>query len=650
MNESFLSQNLKYISEYNPELAVKIAENTELTGNYQINESKSGDPVLFIDKIPVHNLIDPVEEAIEVFEKLQNSEKSSINFVFGFELGYLPDRLFKSCAGKIIVYEPDIDILRIAFELFDFSHLLGSKKLKIANTFEDIEKIYGEFFFDKSKSNLVFLDYYKRCKTEKLNALIEKSSLIYGIYQSNYSNLFHKSEAWNTSTVRNIDKITDHQDLHELKGILSGKPAVIISAGPSLDKNIQELKKYRDKAVVFCVGTALKSAVKYGINPDFAVIVEFYDSTVNQVKDVDLSGTNMILQLSACSSLYGIKTKNTFNYYADNDNTSIWLSKVWGVPLEGYKNLGTVSINTLFSAKMLGCDPIILIGQDLAYTDGNCYSGGSIYSDFKLLKNESEETVSTDLEKMSKDLNISVDEIKSHIGIIGTNLLKVKGHNNEILTTRSDFALFIKYFEKIALEYGQEVKLINSTEGGAYLEGFEHIPLTEALEKYAKEKISINESLSVLKKDRNGLISKKKNILKKLENTLEKLENIKTLSDGVILSMPDLVNLSRSVESFIPETQEKFLYYTKKYSDVYSKIRKILEDDAIISGNIIKELFYIERTAREFENNEKELRAFFVQSLSFFLKIHQQYGNLKSLLETEISELKNSLDKSLLEY
>jgi len=154
---------------------------------------------------------------------------------------------------------------------------------------------------------------------------------------------------------------------------------------------------------------------------------------------------------------------------------------------------------------LLSCNPIILIGQDLAYSDGRCYSKDSPYYNLKCKINEKTgrfEVKADDLDSFIQTMNVEKEQAKeiaiNRFEELTKNLYFVKGHNNEMLPTDPGYATFIRYFENTAKEFGHEIKFINSTEGGAYLEGYEHIPLKEALEKYSKESFDVEEIVAPL--------------------------------------------------------------------------------------------------------------------------------------------------------
>ena len=57
-------------------------------------------------------------------------------------------------------------------------------------------------------------------------------------------------------------------------GIFWAPSIILVSAGPSLNKNIMELKKAKNKAFIVATDTAVKPLLKAGIEPDLMVMVD----------------------------------------------------------------------------------------------------------------------------------------------------------------------------------------------------------------------------------------------------------------------------------------------------------------------------------------------------------------------------------------
>ncbi|OGI21130.1 MAG: hypothetical protein A2287_09975 [Candidatus Melainabacteria bacterium RIFOXYA12_FULL_32_12] len=553
MGESFLEKNLAEISRYNKKLADKIAEHEQLDGHIDFIETKCDDINLSYNGVLLHDDIDPQEEAFDIFRKVPSNKKSTIHILFGLGLGYLFKRFCLSSKGKIIVYEPNLDILRITLENVDFFQDLRRNDIVIIDSIEDIQKNFEKLYFGDADVNLSFLKSYTKMYPDKIHELTSELSFIKSLYANNYDNLFEKCYSWTYCGIRHLPETIRHYDLESLRNKFKDKPAVIISAGPSLTKNIDILKDYKDKIVTFCVGTALKTTLNHKIEPDFLTVVEAQDCSF-QIIGTDVSNTNVILQPMTHRSFHDLSAKRHFNYLPNNDFTAKWLAKLFGINIDDYNNKGTVSMCALFSARIMGCNPIILIGQDLAYTDGKCYSSGSIFEKLKCVKNEktgkfeiqTPDDLADILDPQGKYPKEHIKELaKLRFDEITENLYQVKGQNGEMLWTEPGYAMFIRYFENAAADFADKTKFINSTEGGAYLEGFEHIPLRSALEKYAKE--DLNAESIIHESVQYNVISQNKRhelIAKELDQV------IKLLNESFIYFEDGKLSLERLIKQF----------------------------------------------------------------------------------------------------
>ena len=584
MEKTVLEKNLEQISRYNPNLAKKINDHTHIEGDCELVEAKSGDVILRYNNLLLHDDIDPQEEAMDLFKRLSSNDKQNINVIFGLGLGYLFKRFTMSAKGRIIVYEPNLDILRVTLEIVDFSEELSRDLVVLVDCFDDIEKNFERLYVYWTEITLSFLESYLNLYPDLIPQLAEDLGFLKGLYSSNYKNLIHKIRLWTSSGLNNLGEVMNNMELESLRGKFIDKPAIIVSAGPSLDKAIDTLKENKDKAVIFCVGTSIKTLLKHGITPDFLVIVEHNDCS-EQIAGIDISNMNLILHPSTHNKFHKSNAKRKFNYYPNNDFLNKWLAEIIDIPLEDYHNKGTVSLCALFSTMIMGCNPIILVGQDLAYIDGRCYSKDSAYKDFKCIYNEQSEKFEInvdDLDAFAKKLNESngqdIEKIKeaalNRFQEMTENLYKVKGQNGEMLPTESGYATFIRYLENTALEFGNKFKFINSSIGGAYIKGFKHMPLKSALDLYAKETIQTETIIeTAVKSGRNLLLEKGEKVIKALDEDIEAIEAHK-------------------------EYFEQGLYYAKRlksdidnkrfYSDSIKKyFEKILNNFNIINENLL---------------------------------------------------------------
>lgn len=504
---SIFLDNINILREKNENLAEKLIAIKDLKNKFTLDEAASGAVNLVKNGIPIHNKFDPEQEAIDLLNQIEVKHSNSVNVIYGLGLGYVFKRLYKGLKGYIIVYEPDLEVLRLTFEMVDFKDELYDKRVFVVSSIDEIEEIYNKIFFFDYKISLSTAPYYLNYDLDNQQAFTKKLGYIHGLFSSNFDMFTNKYWLWINSLIDNMDYLADYDEVNSLKDYFKGKPAVIMSAGPSLSKNIDLIEKNRDKFVVFCVSTALKAAVKHNIIPDFVCFIEYLPDSSRFIDDETAKQTNIILQPVTSKSIFDKPAKKKFLFYADNDEGSKWLANLYGISTENYLNRGTVSINALVSAKIMGCNPIVLVGQDLAYTDSKCYAEGTVYEDLKV--NDGKISVES-TEDAVKKIQATEESIKNRCRALSSSVYYVKGQNGQMIPSSGDYAGFIKYFEEIAKSYKSEVTLINATEGGAQINGYKNMTLHDVIKRYCKKSVdfSLEDYMDINSDKRKELLSK----------------------------------------------------------------------------------------------------------------------------------------------
>lgn len=501
----FLEKNLQELLKVNPELVEKII-NHQITdmSKYKLAYSKCDDINLYIDDEPVHDTVDPIGEAQRIWQSCDLKEPTGVvRIIYGLGLGYLLKRIFKESKRKILVYEPDMDILRITLEIVDLSDILSQPQIKIVQDKFYLKTEIESISTKDDITSIFFLEYYKRHYQKELLDFVKDVQTISGVVQTGFKELQKKSKHWAKCISQNIGHVSINEELDSLKNSFENKPAIIVSAGPSLQASIEYIKKYRDNVVVIAVGMALKTLIKEGIRPDFCIIIESANACAFTLDGLDLSGINFIFPAEVNPSIYQFDFDRIFNYYTENLFTSPWVQEFSGVNCLDYINRGTVSIAGLWTAKILGCNPLILTGQDLAYVGGKCYAGNTFCSitcsvnqetgefEFDVPDYEELKTV------LKKEFGIETEDDfeffkKTLIDTRKAELTKVKGQNGELLPTSTGYALFVKHFEEVT-PFLRDKQLYNCSIGGAQIDGYENIPIQDVLVKLPKEIINVEE-------------------------------------------------------------------------------------------------------------------------------------------------------------
>ncbi len=301
--------------------------------------------------------------------------------------------------------------------------------------------------------------------------------------------------AWMTQGLQNLDAIAKSTNLAALKPSLRGLPIIIISPGPSLDKNIHQLKALKGRAILMAAAQCARALQVAGVIPDFIVIAD-PGNLAYFLDGVDTSQVEGLISGVSCHPDFFKKPfKKTIAFNA-NSGVDAWLSDIFGDTLP-ISAAGSVSIDCYFIAKYWECSHIIMVGLDLALSQGRAYSQ-------KSANNEADITID-EVTKTLKFSNLSgnMQEIFSAQGKTRNDntetLMTLPGYFGNTVFTRPNYHLFHGEFVTLARQEESNpypTPLVNCTEGGAYIDGFEHISLSEAIAKYiGKDDRNISEKI-----------------------------------------------------------------------------------------------------------------------------------------------------------
>ncbi len=253
-----------------------------------------------------------------------------------------------------------------------------------------------------------------------------------------------------------LTSIRHHFLLEKLQNEFKDVPAILVAGGPSLDKNIHILKKAKDRAIIIAVDTVLPALLKNGITPDFMTSIDPEDFTHEKFVDVLPQAKNVSLICAAWVSPKVPKIfpgNRVFWTFAGNRIES-WLNYLLDgrVLTTGAK---TVAHLNFIAATILGCNPMIFVGQDLAFSDQKDHATHTVLTNQNAI---------SDFLKAEKDI-ILVDGI----------------NGGKVPTNRAFYSMKIQFEKMIG---GQPGQYINATEGGAHIQGTEVLLLEEALDQY----------------------------------------------------------------------------------------------------------------------------------------------------------------------
>ncbi len=587
---NLLEKNLISLAKNNRELADRINKHVVDDVPQLVNEN--GFYNLVYKNTHLHNRQNPLAEAKEIFSRATNTPVS-IHLIYGLGLGYLFQVASANSAGTVILYEPDLNILKVAFSLVDFSNDILKNNVFIT---DNIAKA-GEYIYQKSnvKNTPLMLTTaaYRDMDSKKFNEMVEELQRMVGSYSLDLKYTQQKFYPIARTMIQNIPNLIKEPPLSSIKDFYKGQTAVVVSAGPTLDRNIETIKKYRNNIVLIVVGTAMKTIAKHGITPDFLCIIETYDSS-KQLEGLDLSQVNFVTEPYSNINLRKFKFKQIYSHISDNMPVNSFWSRIINEKTDEYLSKGTVSYTALNIARILGCSKIVMVGQDLAYIEGQCYSKDSAYKDLECRFNKENnkwEITAKDFDNFVESLSNYPDEetrikaAKTRLKNLNNSLYYVKSIKGEQIPTESVYAAFIKPLSEFAQKFNDR-EFINTSLVGAQIDGYENMPLEEALkdskpiqnrelkfdykfdinnikEKLKLETSLLNKILNELKSGQNAVKSLNNDFKRYKNATVEVLKDLKKVS-SIFLQLS--TSNSNTLYDFITAKDRIDLDYTMKMS------------------------------------------------------------------------------------
>jgi len=425
---------------------------------------------------------DPAKEAARLVESV-DLESSACVVVLGVGLGYhaavLAERM--SERGMLIAYEPDPAVLRAVLERVDHSRWLGRSHVTLCTGEVDqaalVRRVETRSGVVTQGLALVTHPPTRQRSGEALATFagVVKDTLAY--CRTTVATALVNSARTCRNLACNLGYYHAGATTDELVGAAKGYPAVCVAAGPSLARNVHLLQdeNVRRNVVVIAAQTALKPLLDRGVRPDFvtaldysAICKRFYEG-LPELPDVTLvaeSKANPVI-LDAFPGPVRV-TQAAFNDRLLGHPDRGGLAR----PIAPVKAGATVAHLSYYVALHLGCDPIVLIGQDLGFSDGLYYMPGTAIH-----------------QVWSPELNpfCTVESMEwVRVARMKAHLRKMKDVHDRPIYSDEQMVTYLRQFERDFAEAaaaGQTV--IDATEGGMPKAHTQRMPLAEALAEHA---------------------------------------------------------------------------------------------------------------------------------------------------------------------
>lgn len=455
-----LNKNFALLQQHHPELFALMQESIS-TSHLMVLPTKGGAAQLLVtsatgDHTPLHDPDNPLQ-AIQYMAKQIAPHLSGVRVLLGFELGYLAKFLCHQLPhnAALIFYEADPAIFLMALNIVDLTDVLSHPRVAIhvgpqANLRPTCLKflsqvggpldttIYGPSF---QLNQQLYQEKVQRELTN-MTSLADSAQQI----------IEWDGTLLTNNLLKNIPHIMNTPSAIPLQNVFQNIPALLVAAGPSLEKNVRHLKAAKGQAVLIVADTALGYLLDHGVVPDIVVSIDPQEATSQKYEHLTIPQEITLLYHPATHHQLVEKFPGPKLTMDVSLPAYEWLQAHW-TPKGQFDQDATCQIQAGFNlAAWMGCNPLVLVGHDLCFTDEGMHVSTGSY--------------------LSKEETTPILD-KAHVKVDS------EGHSVNTTPTLEHDKLVL---EKKIQDFRGTV--VNATEGGLAISGVQSFLLQDVLSTY----------------------------------------------------------------------------------------------------------------------------------------------------------------------
>lgn len=412
------------------------------------------------------------EKAAKMYADRYTIKAYQILFIFGFADGRCIRHLLKQCDGtnRVFICIPDMDEFAVECRYFAVADLMEDERIYFyfPQTDKNLAGILASFIGYEHKQLVEFcilpgqdILYTAECR-EAIDTLVDlfEREIVHKSTRLGFGRMIPRHMLYHMKNVicqRNIAQIKQKLEAYQIQNI----PAIIVSAGPSLDRNVHRLRQAQGKAFIMVVDAALRTVLNAGIRPDMVCTIdpESPDRFFENLKQQGLNWSCGRLTRPEVLERYG---ETVFYQGAFPEFWITCMEKELSYEFPNLPVGGCVTADAFVTAEYLGFETIILVGQDMAFTGGVSHTKG---------------------------IEGAFGENDAYIR--SRYRMTVEGIHGEVLETDFQMWRYKKWFEDYLRLNGERLKVIDATEGGARIEGTRIQPLEETVSEECQRELDI---------------------------------------------------------------------------------------------------------------------------------------------------------------
>ena len=389
-------------------------------------------------------------------------------YMYGLGNGMFVRKFLKKARKDclVVVHEPSYKIFKTVLENYDMTDIFTDVRVRfvfwpicmdkgVKLTYQTI-MTYTDIYTLAGSAHLNYPDLFPKDYTDYVYG-VERAREVVSANQQ--VNMFF-GEYFARNVFSNMHLLEDSYDIVKFAEQMPDDiTAIVVAAGPSLDKNIKELHRAQGRCLIVSTDTALKPLALEGITPDITAIMDSKKDK-RYLSEPESRKVPIVCTPRGGTEFLHLHTGKKFfiNDFCDHIGEFM---KSNGHELIRLDTGGSVANACFAIAEFFGCKKIILVGQDLAYTGDKTHSAVTVRGE----KN----TPVEELEHVEMDIDI---------------------YGNPIRSSR-EFKLYKEWFEQ-EIRAHKDYEVIDATEGGIRIEGSKLMTLKDAIDEYCTKEFDFS--------------------------------------------------------------------------------------------------------------------------------------------------------------
>ncbi|MFW6292847.1 MAG: motility associated factor glycosyltransferase family protein [Spirochaetota bacterium] len=336
-------------------------------------------PTLRIEGRYVHSRHDPAREARRAMADLARRDPPAV-VMLGLGLGYHATFLLAHTdQAHVIAFEPSQAVIEMAHGAGTLPPPADHHRITIATTDEQFLSALSRY----AAEGFAVFELSGRTEADDAFAAAKTAAKSFASRVEINRNTLHRfGRLWVRNLCRNLPRLAGAASVTGLADAFRGLPALLLAAGPTLDQILPALPDLAARCVVIAVDTALDPALRAGVTPDFAVVVDPQYWNARHLDRVHLPDTVLVSEPSAHPRVF-----RSFPNAIHLCSSVFPLGRAFEESLGRFGSLGaggSVATTAWDLARLLGATSIHVAGLDLGFPGGRTHCRGSFFEELAL--------------------------------------------------------------------------------------------------------------------------------------------------------------------------------------------------------------------------------------------------------------------------